>query len=82
MIEKCLTISTAHTPKDAGEDHDFGPFRVSGHEFGWIIFIFKGAKNVPKWLLPIYKYAYNAGCVMIMFDQDADSVDEFECYDW
>lgn len=82
MIEKIVTLSNAHVPPDAIEDSDWGPFRMSEHEHGWILFTFADAKSVPKWLGPIYDYAQKNHCVAIMFDRDASTSDRFEAYDW
>ena len=79
MIEKCLTLSTAHMPEP---DPTFG-VRAEAHEYGTLVFI-GGAKRdgIDPWFLPIYHAARRRGCVMVNFDVDVETCDEFKAYEW
>jgi len=82
MIEKALTLSTAHMPD---EEPDFGSIRVAPHQYGFIIFVAdidELALHVPQWLRPLYMEALNYECTLINFDADVSQDDRFKTYEW
>lgn len=78
MIEKTLTLSTAHQPS---AEPDFGDLRCADHEYGAVLFVAEGA-DVPEWLQPIHTCAVATGCTLILFDRDAPVEEAFTTYDW
>tara|TARA_R100001594_G_scaffold82129_1_gene116594 strand:- start:311 stop:580 length:270 start_codon:yes stop_codon:yes gene_type:complete len=82
MIETIMTLSTEHMPNCSP---DFGGFRALRHEHGFVVFCFEleGMEDldVPVWLKPIMKEANTKGCVLVLFDGDADRAD-FTVYEW
>lgn len=100
MILKVLDLSTSHIKPDkiiypkgylarAYPVIDWGPFRVTQHEYGWIIFMtdicIKGlsfSKDIPKWLWPIIKLAIKEEVSFINFDQDGKKEKDLPVYDW
>lgn len=79
-VEKVLTLSTAHMPSG---DPAFGDIRSVPHHYGALIFLTSdGGQDVEPWLKDIYKFAVEQGCVMVMFDRDAEVVEGFATYEW
>jgi hypothetical protein len=82
MIEKSLTLSTAHMPSHAP---DFKSVRSADHEYGYILFVADVedlAQSVPQWLRPIYSEALMHSCSTINFDCDANQESRFASYEW
>jgi len=84
MIEKMLTVSTAHMP---GQDASFGDLRVVDDEFGYIVMLLSICvedlpEGVPNWLWPLYQHARNLECRYIYFDRDVPTIDGFQTWDW
>jgi len=79
MIEKTLTLSTAHMPCN---EPDFGDLRYESHEFGYIVFFCTFSSKTPDWLRTITEYCSATNCTLINFDCDADIVPQFQAYDW
>ena len=73
-----LVLSTGHMPES---EPDFGHFRKTEHEFGWMVWISPVAIS-PLWLRPAVQYALKNSCTMILFDRDALKVDHLQLWDW
>lgn len=78
-IERILTLSTAHAP---GPNPEFGDVRTADHEYGWIVFVAAGIDEGADWLRPILMIAWQGECTLILFDQDASTLDGVQVYDW
>lgn len=97
MIEKSLTLSTTHVPRNSPGSlklFDFGNLTVGRHKYGWIVMVpisdvdelenLRASEymDIPEWLMPILKLAARNGCTTINFDRDARKLDGLETYDW
>ena len=78
-IQKVLDLSTSHVP---GPDPDWGNLRAVEHEHGWIVFINPNHDGIPLWWRHIGEMAEEHGCLMVNFDNAADTVDCFETWEW
>ena len=76
-LRKLLELSTAHMPNTSP---DFGRVRVISFEYGFVVWVTE-PDDIPAWLTPIMKYAYKK-CTLILFDGDAEVVENFETWDW
>jgi len=84
MIEykRLLDLSTAHIPNTAP---CFGPARIREFEYGYVVWVVNPKYDkweTAEWLRPIMEHAYDNDCMLILFDKDADTVEEFKTYDW
>jgi hypothetical protein len=86
-IEKVLALSTAHMPEsNPNFGGEAGP-RVVEFEYGYIIWVSSmfgqnGGDDIPEWLRPIMKIAYEAECTLILFDSDCSVDPDLKEYDW
>lgn len=82
-ITKMMDLSTAHMPSG---DPEFGEIRHTEHEYGYTVFVndaYKSDPNIaPEWLRPILDKAVKHGCLVIIFDADAEEDDEFQKWEW
>jgi len=84
MISKDL--STAHIPSPHPEFGD--EVRWTLHEYGWIVWVSQAAleeheqHTMPDWLRPIMQDAVKEECILINFDQDANTCNRYKTYDW
>ena len=85
-ITKMMDLSTAHMPSG---DPEFGEMRYTENEYGYIVFVHDGYKSepppfgpAPGWLRPILDKAVKHGCLVIIFDADAEEDDEFQKWEW
>lgn len=79
MIEKVLTLSTAHVP---GENPNFGALRYCEHEYGWVVFLGSEDQPVPVWLRDIVWYAQKNDCFAVHFDADGPIEKSLRTYQW
>ncbi len=77
-IEKVLALSTAHMPN---EDPDFGELRVLNFEYGYVVWVTE-PDEVPEWIVPIVKQAYENECTLILFDRDCNEHPELKTWEW
>jgi len=80
-IVKSLELNTAHLPES---DPDFSFCSAYETNYGWIVFPVhtEYTGNLPDWLQPIVKFAFDNGCSLIHFDRDAEVDSNFKTYDW
>jgi len=93
-IEKVYVLSTSHMPSNMP---NFGGRRAVEHEYGYMVFgshcvgptkldsrgQFKRRPLVtPEWLQPVLDAATKAGCKYVNFDQDADTIDGLQTWNW
>lgn len=79
ITKKMLDLSTSHAPKNP----DFGSLRSVCTGFGWVCFVGDPdmEDDVPEWLSPILKYAFDSDCILITFDSDATVYEQFPTYE-
>jgi hypothetical protein len=82
-IVKALELSTSHMPES---DPDWGNLDsgvVADFDYGYFVMVASfDEENVPEWLRPILARADQEHCVVIIFDRNAEEMEEFTRYDW
>jgi len=79
VIEQVLVLSTEHLPE---EDTDvFGDLRFVEHMYGYIVFVPHSADECPHLLKPIVQRAIDTESFLIVFDEGADIVEEFDSWE-
>ena len=91
-IRLLLDLSTAHLPEHLGSGGlDAAPGVVAHRTtHGWLLWVpddpdESGAAfgdAVPAVVLAIQRYARRHGCDYVLFDADADRVDDLPSWDW
>lgn len=79
MLKHMLDLSTAHMPCTKP---DFGKARHQENEYGFVVWVGDIVDEAPDWLEPIMRNARGNNCILINFDRDADTDDEFKTYEW
>lgn len=83
MIEKVLALSSSHLPSrllfGLTIDESNSP-RYVKHKHGWIVFVDTDV-ICSDWFKPIMERAIKEECTLILFDDDAPSVEDFKQYD-
>ena len=81
-ISKVLTLSTVHIPySETTVNHDEVPeWAFSEFPEGYLVCVSGFQYRFPLWLRRICLYAQKHGCMYILFDADADAIDELENY--
>lgn len=79
-----LELSTAHMPSS---DPDWGKLtydEVLTFDAGYVVLVTNpDPDRCPDWLLPIMQKADDEGCVLILFDRDADPQEDlFPLFEW
>ena len=77
--ERMLALSTAHMPSS---DPDFGDIRVIKFEEGYIAWLTEPEDDLPKWIQPIMKTAWDSDCTLILFDCDLCVHPKFDVWEW
>jgi hypothetical protein len=91
-IRLLLDLSTAHLPEHLGcGGLDTAPGVVAHRtECGWLLWVPDDPDEsataildtVPGVVLAIQRYARRHGCDYVLFDADADRVDDLPTWDW
>jgi len=76
MIEKILTLSTAHLPVDP----DFEDLRAIPFKYGFVVWVEEPDNTMASWLYIIMELAWDEGCTLIMFDCDAEVCEDLPCW--
>lgn len=83
-IMRALDVANAHAPSPDAIGKL--PYRSSPHDYGWTVWLGGGEDgepdNVPEWFLAIVRVARRFDCVLVNFDQDAETLDALECFQW
>lgn len=85
---KFLTLSTAHVTNETRLILDESPIKdwpVFGFQgvYGWVIYAHdEDYLEIPRDLWGVCEYARKNGCDYIMFDADADMIEELPHYEW
>lgn len=82
MIRPCLDLSTSHM---VGPSPNFGDARHVETEHGYVVWVTGEVGKfppVPGWLVEIMVYALQQDCLLINFDNDADTMDPFRTWEW
>ena len=87
-IRKFLTLSTAHVTNetrlilDETSTKDWPVFGFGG-VYGWVIYAHdENLGEIPEDLWRVIEYARANGCDYVMFDADADMIEELPHYEW
>ena len=78
MIEKILTLSTAHLPADP----DFGDLRAIPFEYGFVVWVEQPDNTMFTWLYLIMEWAWDEGCSLVMFDRDGEVSEDLPRLSW
>lgn len=96
-IHKMLTLSTGHVRKSTAQLFELNTDDVpiffekkpwgerDGDGYGWFIPIIKDEPfphTCPDELVKVREFAEAQGCTWIMFDRDADTIDDLPTWDW
>ena len=88
-IRKFLTLSTAHVTNETRLILDETPIKdwpVFGFNgvFGWVIYVHEEQEDleIPQELWAVFDYARKNGCDYVMFDADADMIDDLPHFEW
>ena len=76
MIEKMLTLSTAHAPVDPG----FGDLRSVPFDYGFVVWVEQPDNSMPTWLFFVMEWAWDEGCTLVMFDRDGEVSEDLICW--
>jgi hypothetical protein len=85
-IRKTMCLSTGHTPEglaaklletDAVAGGNYG-------DYGWFMYAHDEDINgdIGPELMRVFEYARSHGCGFVVFDCDADTIDELPTWDW
>lgn len=85
-----LILSTAHVTKKTAAELNSTPCRdwpVMGGPYGdvgWFFYCHETNEDgrIPAELFSVMQFARSQGCINILFDMDADRVDELPSWDW
>ncbi|MEJ3741791.1 hypothetical protein WEI85_00615 [Actinomycetes bacterium KLBMP 9797] len=90
-ILSVLDLSTAHLPEEVCDDLSGEP-GVIAHRvtYGWLMwvpadpdaFAAETIDPMPEEVLAIQRYARRLGCQYVLFDRDAEQVDELPTWQW
>lgn len=89
-IRKILVLSTAHVREETGRmldntDHELWP--VSGGPYGdvgWFVYAHDEDVdgNIPEEMMAVFEFARANGCDNVLFDCDAEVIDDLSHWDW
>lgn len=90
-IHNVLTLSTSHVTETTAKILNSIPCEqwssVCGGPFGsygWFMYApeedFEG--TIPPELMRVFKYARSVGCKYVLFDRDANTVDQLPAFEW
>ena len=84
MIRKMMELSTAHMPSSAPDWGKLTADEVLENDVGFVVFVTDPSYgHCPPWLQPIMQKADDDGCVLILFDRDADPQEDlFPLFEW
>jgi hypothetical protein len=91
MIRKFLDLSTAHLPEYLGSHALSGVDGVTAYElcYGWLMWVppdpdghAADYPQLPAEVLTVQRYAREHACDYVLFDQDADVIDDLPTWDW
>lgn len=94
LVRRLLDLSTAHLPqKTCNYLSEFEgviayPKRTETADFGWWLWVPEDPQehastyHYPAAILTIQLYARSLGCDWVMFDRDADAIDELPRWEW
>ncbi len=75
MIEKMLTLSTAHLPPDP----DFEDLRAVPFVYGFVVWVEQPDSTMEWWLRSIMEWAWDERCTLVMFDRDGEVSEDLLC---
>lgn len=90
-VRHMLDLSTHHLPEELGSSGLSGEEGVVAYELphGWLMWVPEDPDKhaadygtVPEVVLVVQRYARKLGCEYVLFDQDADRINELPTWDW
>ncbi len=91
-IRRVLDLSTAHLPEHLGSHGLSGQDGVTAYDldgYGWLMWVPPDPDShaadyprLPTEVLTIQRYARQCGCDYVLFDQDADIIDDLPTWNW
>ena len=91
-IRRVLDLSTAHLPEHLGSHGLSSQDGVIAYDldgYGWLMWVppdpdshAAGYPTLPAQVLTIQRYARQRICDYVLFDQDADTIDDLPTWDW
>lgn len=91
-IVQVLDLSTHHLPEDLGSDGLGTVEGVVAYElpYGWLMWVPSDAEQMAEArqrvrraeVLRVLEYAHRLGCRYVLFDSDADRVDDLPEWSW
>lgn len=87
-VRKFLTLSTAHVTDDTRrilDETKVSDWPVFGFRgaYGWVVYAHDESDwEIPQDLWGVCEYARKNDCDYIMFDADADIIDDLPHYEW
>lgn len=87
-IRSMLVLSTGHVSDETrkileGEAVKDWPVVGFNGVFGWVIYAHDDDDpDIPRDLWSVFEYARSKGCDYIMFDADADTIEELPVFEW
>lgn len=91
-IVKVLDLSTAHIPEQYGQNLAAldGVIAYEHGEYGYLMWVpehpvihaLEGMELPPSEIVEIQLFARNLGCDYVLFDRDADIIDDLPHWDW
>jgi len=90
-VRRLLDLSTAHLPEHLGSHGLSTHDGVIAYELphGWLMWVppdppthAADYPDVPPEVLAIQRYARRLGCDFVLFDADAEQVDDLPTWDW
>jgi hypothetical protein len=92
MLRTILDLSTAHLPEHLGSHGLSGQDGVIAYDlvgYGWLMWVpqhpdshANDYRGFPAEVRTIQRYARERGCDYVLFDQDADVLDDLPTWDW
>jgi hypothetical protein len=92
VIRRLLNLSTAHLPDHLGSSGlaDSPGVLAYGTDRGWLMWVPQDpdeshaamTDQIPDVVLAIQRYARSLDCDYVLFDADADRVDDLPAWDW
>jgi hypothetical protein len=93
-ILRMLDLSTAHLPKNVCDElNSIDGITAARLEYGWLLAVptyvdehvadyGQGPDGIPDVVVGVWRYARQHNCDYVLFDADADKVDDLPHWEW
>lgn len=85
MIDKMLSISTAHLTPETAKNWNEGKLPeiwIMAYQYGWVMWVDEDPDAVPAEVSKIFEVAHLAGCKFVRLDCDVEPHPELPTYEW